>query len=163
MNLTHYRPTSSLNATTLVTDWPSYLAIAILSGTLFSFAGTSGLIVATLTAITWLVLGVPGAIAIGHIALVAIVDPTLTDIAIAEVGFVSLVLATAIRDSQAMTTLIATTLALIVFATIAIGATTIFPMWTAASLLIVTIAVSMYFIHRIGLVHLGLIHGGETA
>lgn len=158
---TRFRTASSLDGHPWYADWPTYLAFAILAASLYLLATEVGLAITIAVAIAWVVLGVPYAIAIGHVLLVALLAPTLADLILAEAGFVAILLASTIRSASPAHTILATLLALILVGAITAATLALSPTWVAALTLIATTMLIAYAIHRIGLVTLGLVDAGE--
>ena len=142
-------------------EWPAGLALAVLGVGLSIVIGPVGVVIAVVTAAFWYVLGVPYALAAGHVALVAVMPGGLDPIAfvVAEAGFGALLATVAVR-STSPGRVIAVGLGSAVLAGVTIwivlGAAST-SVWIAAAAVCLVLATAGYVLHRYELVQLGLI------
>lgn len=150
------RATAAGRATEL--DVPAVGAIAALVVAFWAVAGWPGLIGGVATAAVWYALGPPYAVALGHVALVICVPAVIgpMSFAIAEVGFVALLLASAPRTAANVP--IRYTATALASAGALAGLTWLVlvpagqPLWVAAAAMLAAVAGGTYGIHRYGLV-----------
>ncbi|WP_408959700.1 hypothetical protein [Natrinema sp. 74] len=142
------------------TDRPvsAVLALVTLVAALSAIAGLAGAACGIATAVVWYAAGTPYAVGIGHVALVGLfpagIDPT--SLALAEVGFGALVLASAPRRTTRVPVRYAVTAAAsagtlggIAWLVLGPGG---WPIWMAAVATLAALACGVYGLHRYGLV-----------
>ena len=144
-------------------EWPVSLALALLGVALSTAIGPVGVVVAIVTAAFWYALGVPYALAAGHVALVAVMPGGLDPLAVivAEAGFGALLATVAVRStSPARVAAVALGGAVLAGVTIwiVLGTTsTSTSIWIAAAAVCLVLATAGYTLHRFQLVRLGLV------
>ena len=140
-------------------DWPTGVALGILVATFTLVAGPEGAVAGVATALTWVLLGLPYAIAVGHVVLVA-AFPGGVDLAsflIVEAAFVLIVLVPVVRRAARP----ADAAVFLVSAVGLIGATWFAvqsqPLWIATGVVLTLFTLAAYTLHRYELVRLGLV------
>ncbi|WP_290819285.1 hypothetical protein [Halovivax sp.] len=136
---------SALAAATLV------VAFGLVAGPIGVFAGIA-------TVAIWYAVGVPYALAVGHVALVALVPGGIDPLsfALVEVGFVTILLASVADPDRRPIATVA------IASAVALGGTAWLvlafqPLWLAAAAQLGVLATVAYALHRYELVSLGLV------
>lgn len=140
-------------------DWAGVGACLIIIASLTGLLEGIGLAIGLLTALAWLAFGTPYAIAVGHVLLVVTLptESSWQTIALAEVGFVALVLAPIVRAPRPGAGVLAAILAGAFVASATLFGLAISGLWLAAALALAATALGVYAVHRIGLVRLDLL------
>lgn len=138
--------------------WPAYGALAILTVALGLTIGPAGVLAGLATAAAWYALGVPYALAAGHVILVAGTPGLeLPTIVLVELAFLVLLVASVGRTPAPRVAGVVVLVAGLGLGALA-GATLLAQeLWVAAVVLVGTIALVAYAVHRYELVRLGLV------
>lgn len=140
-------------------DWLTVLAVVALVVAFGVAAGLLGLLAGLATAAIAYVLGLPYALAAGHVALIVTVPDGIDPftLVLVEAAFMAVLLAPVRRTaSPGRIALVAVTsvLALAGTAWLVVGSQSL---WLAATTLLALLALTAYGIHRLALVRLGLV------
>lgn len=140
-------------------DIPGILACLIITATLWYVLETIGIAIGIAASLTWFVLGTPYAIAVAHVLLAVVVDPTLTleTLAILEIGFIALILAAVLRARSSLQFVGVTLGTLAILALVGWITLEIQSLWLSVAVVLATLALMSYALHRLALVSLGKI------
>ncbi|QFU82258.1 hypothetical protein [Natronorubrum aibiense] len=144
-------------------DWPTIGALAVLTAVLTLAAGPTGTVAALTTAVIWYTLGIPYAIAAGHVVLATAFSGdidlfTFIDI---ELAFV-FVLVLSSRATNSLSNVAVALVSAVGLVSIAWAGSQAQPLWLAASILLAVFALTAYTLHRYELVRLGLVPDEHT-
>lgn len=140
-------------------DIPSLLACLLIIATLGFVLETIGLAIGLSTTLIWFVLGTPYAIAAGHVLLAVVIDPTiaLETLALLEVGFIALILAPVLRVPSLPQFMGVTLGSLAILALVGWITREMQSLWMSVLVVLSTLALLSYGLHRLSLVSLGKI------
>lgn len=140
-------------------EWPTFGALAVLTGALSLVAGPIGTVAGLATAVTWHVLGLPSAIAVGHLVL-AMAFPTGIDpgaFVVVELAFVVVLLAALVPNRASLRDGVVALGSAVALVGLAWIVTQSQPLWVAAGALLAGFGLAAYTLHRYELVRLGLV------
>lgn len=138
-------------------DWIGLFACTLIITSFGLLAGGWGLLVGVLTLIMWWFLGIPVAIATGHVMLPIVFSglPTIPELVLLESGFVLLLLASLWPTTAPVRLLALMTGTLGVLGSIFLITWVYWPLLASALTTMLAIAVAVYLVQRDAIVRLG--------
>lgn len=144
-------------------QWPTILGLAVLTAVCAVVAGPIGAIAGVTTAVIWYGLGLPYAIAAGHVVLAAGTDIGIAAIVAVELGFLAVVLASLVGHPSSRPAAGVALVSAVGLIGAALLVSTFYALWLAAAIVLGGIALGAYGLHRYELVRLGLVADDNPA
>lgn len=142
----------------------SIAALLVLTALATIAAGPLGVLAGLVTAVTWYGLGVPYALAAGHVVLAAAFGGGVAplEFLLVELGFLAVLLAALVDDAGPRGTVAVGTLSAVGLVAVGWAVGQAAPLWLAAGTVCGAFALVAYGLHRYELVRLGLVPDAEA-
>ncbi|MDQ2052623.1 hypothetical protein RBH26_19375 [Natronolimnohabitans sp. A-GB9] len=151
--------TTAVDRSETARDWPIVVALMVLTALCALAAGPIGLLAGLASAVAWYALGVPYAIAVGHIVLapVAVGGTDPMTVLLVELGYLAVVIAPVVDVREPRRTGAVAVTSAAGFVGVGWVAAHRLSLWLAAVVVCLAVGLVAYGLHRYELVRLGLV------